>query len=137
MRLAPLYLLDTNITSYVMRSDKPALTAHMKNTHPSSFAISAITEAELRFGCYRRPAARQLAASLKVFLQRIAILPWDSVAADAYAHLRVELESAGTPLSAIDTMIAAHAIAIGATLISHDKAFTRIKGLKVADWTKA
>jgi len=130
------YLLDTNNASYIMRNDKPALTSRMAHVPPSSLAVSSVTEAELRFGVERRPE-RQLSAAADFFLRHISILPWDSAAARSYAGLRIDLEMRGKLLGLHDMMIAAHALALGATLVSHDKAFTRIKSLKVADWTKA
>jgi len=65
----------------------------------------------------------------------VAILPWDSEAAQQYGQLRAALEREGRPLGNLDTMIAAHALALGAVLVTSDRAFSRIKKLKVEDWT--
>ena len=67
---------------------------------------------------------------------RVAILPWDSSAAQAYGELRAYLQREGQPMGNLDVMIAAHALALEVILVTNDKAFSRIKRLKVEDWTK-
>jgi tRNA(fMet)-specific endonuclease VapC len=109
---------------------------HLSQVPISQLAISTVTEGELRFGIARQPAATRLHALIEDFFLRVAILPWDSEAAQHYGQLRASLERDGRPIGNLDTMIAAHAIAIGATLVTNDRAFTRIKKLKVEDWTK-
>jgi tRNA(fMet)-specific endonuclease VapC len=70
------------------------------------------------------------------FLLRVDVLPWDSDAAQHYGPLRATLEREGQAMGNLDTMIGAHALAVGAVLVTNDHAFRRIKKLKVADWTK-
>ncbi len=60
---------------------------------------------------------------------------WDMEAARHYGALRASLERAGKPMGNLDTMIAAHALALNTVLVTHDQAFQRVKGLKTADWT--
>ena len=98
--------------------------------------ISSVTEAELRYGLARRPDASRLRALVEDFLLTVTILPWDSEAAKQYGSLRAELEREGLPMANLDIMIGAHALAIPAVLVTNDRAFARIKDLKVADWTK-
>jgi len=57
-------------------------------------------------------------------------------AARAYAEVRSRLEAAGTPLGALDTLIAAHAMAAGAVLVTGDKAFRKVRKLRVANWAR-
>jgi tRNA(fMet)-specific endonuclease VapC len=102
----------------------------------SEVGISVVTEAELRFGVARKPQAGSLQLAVEEFLLRVEILAWDSVAARFYAALRSSLEDSGTPMGSLDMMIAAHALALGATLVSHDRVFHRVKRLKLEDWTK-
>ena len=102
----------------------------------AQLAISAVTEGELRLGAARLPHATRLHNIIEDFLLRVAVLPWDSDAAQQYGQLRATLEREGQQMGNLDTMIAAHALALGAVLVSHDRAFARIKKLKVADWTK-
>lgn len=75
----------------------------------------------------------RLARAVGAFLLRVEILPWDSAAA-RYGALRATLEAAGPPLGDLDTLIAAHALAADAVLVSGDKAFGRAVGLAVVDW---
>jgi tRNA(fMet)-specific endonuclease VapC len=98
-------------------------------------SISTVTEGELRYGAARRPGATRLLKIVEEFLLRVTILPWDSEAAKQYGHLRASLESAGQPMGNLDMMIGAHALALGAVLVTNDQAFTRIKKLKTEDWT--
>ncbi len=90
---------------------------------------------ELRYGIARRPGVTQLQTIVEEFLIRVAILPWDSDAARQYENLRARLESAGQPMGNLDLMVGAHALSLGAILVTNDRAFTRIKKLKVEDWT--
>lgn len=66
----------------------------------------------------------------------MAILPWDSDAAQQYGELRATLEREGQPMGNLDAMIGAHALALEAVLLTNDRAFGRIRKLKVEDWTK-
>jgi len=99
-------------------------------------AISAVTEAELRFGVARRPGATRLQTAIEEFLLRVEALPWGSDAARQYAHVRAALERDGEPMGSLDLMIAAHALAAQAVLVTNDSAFRRIKHLKIEDWSR-
>jgi tRNA(fMet)-specific endonuclease VapC len=133
--MARRYLLDTNIASHFIKGTCAAVDRHMNRVSMAQVAISAVTEGELRYGLARRPEATRLARLVEDFLIRVAILPWDSTCALQYGRLRAQQEAQGTPLGNLDTMIAAQALAAGATLVSNDGAFRRIKGLKIEDWS--
>ncbi len=130
-----LCLLDTNIASCIIKGDEAAR-RRLVEVPMESVAISAVTEGELRFGAARLSDAARVRTIMEAFLIRVTIHPWDSGAARHYGVLRAALERDGVALSNPDTMIAAHALALGATLVTHDKAFTRIPGLAVEDWTR-
>ncbi|MGA9628107.1 MAG: type II toxin-antitoxin system VapC family toxin [Bryobacteraceae bacterium] len=130
------YLLDTNIASYVIKGNIPAVRRRIVQVPMAQLAISAVTEGELRYGAARRPDAARLRTIVDEFLLRMTILPWDSEAARHYGQIRAELERKGQPMGNLDTMIGAHALASGAVLVTNDRAFTRIRELKVEDWTK-
>jgi len=130
------YLLDTNIASFVIKGNVPHVRERLVKVPMSEVGISVITEAELRFGIAKKPAAAQLAVAVEEFLVRLEILPWDSAAAKAYAELRADLERAGEPMGNLDMMIAAHALAAETVLVTHDRVFHRVKQLKFEDWTK-
>jgi tRNA(fMet)-specific endonuclease VapC len=130
------YLLDTNMASYVIKGNFPHVRERLLKVPMSEVGISVVTEAELRFGVARKPAAAQLKLAVDEFLLRVEILEWDSTAAQHYAALRTALEDSGTPMGNLDMMIAAQALAAGATLVTHDRVFQRVKQLKIEDWTK-
>jgi tRNA(fMet)-specific endonuclease VapC len=130
------YLLDTNIASYTIKGNVPNVREKLSSVPMSEVGISAITEAELRFGVARKAFAH-LSLVVEEFLLRLEILPWDSDAAKHYAALRSALEGSGAPMGNLDMMIAAQALACGAVLVTHDRVFSRAKHLKIEDWTKA
>ncbi|MGO9095756.1 MAG: type II toxin-antitoxin system VapC family toxin [Bryobacteraceae bacterium] len=130
------YLLDTNIASYIIKGNVPAVRRRLVKVPMAQVAISAVTEGELRYGVARRPDAANLQTVVREFLLRLAILPWDSEAAQRYGSLRASLEREGRPMGNLDMMIAAQALASDLVLVTHDQAFKRIKKLKVEDWTK-
>jgi tRNA(fMet)-specific endonuclease VapC len=132
-----LYLLDTMIASYILKGNSPEVDRHLLEVGTSQLAISTVTEAELRYGAALVPEAERLHSMIEDFFLRVAILPWDSNAARHYGPLRSLLERKGRPMGNLDTMIAAHALATGATLVTNDRAFSRIKKLEIEDWTKA
>jgi tRNA(fMet)-specific endonuclease VapC len=130
------YLLDTNIASCIIKGNSPAVDRYLVKVPMARLAISAVTEGELRFGAARLPHATRLHNLIEDFFPRVAVLPWDSDAAQQYGQLRATLEREGQPMGNLDTMIAAHALALEAVLVTNDHVFARIKKLKVADWTK-
>lgn len=131
------YLLDTNIASYVIRGNVPHVRDHLRAVPMSEVGVSAVTEAELHFGAARKPEATRLHLAVEEFLLLVEILPWDSAAAKHYATLRRTVEDSGTPMGNLDMMIAAHALAVQATLVTHDRVFQRVKHLAIEDWTRS
>jgi tRNA(fMet)-specific endonuclease VapC len=129
------YLLDTNIASYAIKGNVPAVRERLLRVPLAEVGVSVITEAELRFGVLQNPKAA-LKLAVDEFLLRVEILPWDSKAAREYALLRQSQEAAGKPISNLDMMIAAQALASGITLVTHDRVFQRVKHLKTEDWTR-
>jgi tRNA(fMet)-specific endonuclease VapC len=130
------YLLDTNTASYVIKGNFPRVRERLLKVPMAEVGISAVTEAELRFGVARKPEALRLKTAVAEFLLRVEVLPWDSAAAEHYAEVRAVLERTGKPMGNLDIMIAAHALAAQAVLVTHDHVFHRIKRLKIEDWTK-
>jgi len=70
------------------------------------------------------------------FLRRVDVLAWDNGAADTYGAMRAELERLGKTLGALDMMIGAHALSLGAVLVTNDRAFHSVPGLELEDWTQ-
>ena len=128
-----MYMLDTNTVSYLIKSNR-IIRQHLDRIPISRINISVITEAELRVGVAKRPEARTLAKAVDEFLARATSLAWDRDAAIAYAHLSDSCRRSGKTLSALDMLIAAHSLAVGATLVTNDLAFFQIDGLKLTNW---
>ncbi|HEV2136664.1 MAG TPA: PIN domain-containing protein [Terracidiphilus sp.] len=135
--MSTIYLLDTNTVSYIANGRCPAARARLEGLASYEVAcISSITEAEIRYGIARRPQASRLRAAVEVLLSKFRILAWGSSEAAAYGELRADLEARGTILSELDTLIAAHAIAQHAVLVSNDKAFSHVAALHgLQNWT--
>lgn len=129
-------MLDTNIVSQFIRGHRH-VDHRMLSTPMHEMVISSITAAELLYGLARRPQATNLHALVMQFLERIDTLPWDFTVASVYASLRADQENRGQLMSSLDMLIAAHAIATNAILVSNDGAFAKVEGLKVSDWTLA
>ncbi len=129
------YLLDTDTASYSIRGASAALDSRLAKAAARDLAISVVTRAELLFGVEKRGNPRGLARVVHAFLDRIAILPWDNAAVDVFAKVRAQLERQGTPIGFADTMIAAHAISLKATLVTNNqKHFLNVKGLSLENW---
>ena len=131
------YLLDTNTASYMIKGNVPNVRDRLQAVLMSEVGVSAVTEAELRFGVARKPQAARLHLAVEEFLLRVEILSWGSSAAQHYATLRIAMEDAGTPMGNLDMMIAAQALAADVILVTHDRVFQRVKHLKIEDWTRA
>ena len=129
------YLLDTNTLSYIVKGQSPAARAKLAELGGDEIAcISSITEAEIRYGLAKAANANALRSAIEGFLSKIRILPWDSEEAIAYGDLRANLESLGRTLGNTDMLIAAHAIAASAVLVTNDRSFGQVANLKIANW---
>jgi tRNA(fMet)-specific endonuclease VapC len=130
------YLLDTNVVAFHVRSSSPALQARLRKIRAGSVALSIVTEMEVRYGLARNPGLR-IAPLVEGFLAGITILPVDSTVAAVYAKVRAALEAKGRPIGPLDLMIAAHALAVRATLVTNNvREFRSVPGLAVEDWTR-
>lgn len=131
------YLLDTNIISALMKDRSGTDTARVRawalRTPDCTLATSVVVQCELLFGLAKHGTPR-LQAAFDVQMQNLLVLPLDEAAGAHYAKLRAHLEQAGTPIGANDTLIAAHALALNATLITADAEFRRVPGLRVENW---
>ncbi|WP_133772015.1 type II toxin-antitoxin system VapC family toxin [Enterovirga rhinocerotis] len=127
-------MLDTNIVSDLIRNPAGTVAQHIAEIGEKGLAVSIVTAAELRFGAAKRGSAR-LIERVEAVLKEIPPLALDVPADTAYAGIRAELESAGRPIGPNDYLIAAHACATGATLVTANTGeFGRIGGLKVENW---
>jgi tRNA(fMet)-specific endonuclease VapC len=130
-----LYMLDTDICSYVLRSRPASIKERFDEAGSDALSVSTVVLAELLYGAARHPAGVAIRREIVDFVSRLAVLPWDEAAAEHYGDIRAELEKRGKPLGAMDLMIAAHARSRGATLVSNDvRHFERVEGLLAANW---
>lgn len=128
------FLLDTNICIYTIKQTPPTVIERLRQHAADALAISSITAAELHFGVAKSGSARNRLA-LSQFLSSLQILPFDHLAAGTYGDVRAHLERAGTPIGPLDTQIAAHALALGLTLVTNNtREFERVPGLRVENW---
>jgi tRNA(fMet)-specific endonuclease VapC len=129
------YLLDADTVSYAVRGGYVQLDSRLATAKVDSLHVSVISRAELLFGLERRGNPRALVRLVHALLDRVTVLPWDSGAADVYAKIAVKLEKNGMPIGYADTMIAAHALSIDATLVTNNtKHFQSVKGLQLENW---
>lgn len=130
------YMLDTNMVSYAIKGNPPEIRNRIATSPKNSLIISAVTQAELLYGLARTGHPAPLAKLIREFLMRIDVLDWDVSAAVVYGNLRASCTRVGVTLDALDMMIAAHAVSAKATLVTHDKAFSRVPDglLIVEDW---
>ncbi len=128
------YLLDTHIVSHLIKGH-PEVLRRVVSVQMSDQFISAITEGELAYGLAKRPDAKRLHLAVEELLKRVDVLPWDRKAAASYGQLRARMEQDGLTLPPLDLLIAGHALSEAMTLVSNDRAFAKVPGLAVEDWT--
>jgi tRNA(fMet)-specific endonuclease VapC len=130
------YLLDTNTASHIIKGDIPLVRDRLAKIPLHEVAVSAVTQAELLYGVAKRGSPKGLAVRVAEFLVRVNVLSWTPHVARTYGELRASCEASGVTLSPLDMMIAAHAKAIGAVLVTRDRAFSLIgNDLQLQDWT--
>lgn len=127
------FLVDAGVCSYALAGRERVL-ERWQSYRYADIGISAITEAELRFGIARRPRSR-VAAVIERFLQPYEIVEFSTAHVPAYARLRAALEQGGRPISAHDMLIAAQALALDLVLVTtNEREFRRVPGLKIENW---
>ena len=120
------YMLDTNVVSHIMQGRDAELLAQLTKLPIGQVVMSSVTLAELQYGLHRKGHPARLRNALTQVLLRIDVLPWDEQVATCYGEFCATLEAQGINLSDFDMMIAAHAVAVNATLVSRDKAFAQV-----------
>ena len=132
-------MLDTDTCIFLMRGESPALAARVQSVPLQQQVMSAVTFAELAYGVQASAAAKrkQNQSVLDSLVLHLAVLDWPQDAAKHYAEIRADLKKRGAQLGAADLMIAAHARAMGAIVVTNNvKDFERVKSLEVENWTK-
>lgn len=132
----PLYMLDTDTCSYIMRRSNEALVKRLARVPVSDICISVITKSELLYGVEVSPKRRQDEAALDAFLLYVEVLDFPDKASLHYAKIRADLKARGVLIGANDLLIAAHARSLGLTLITNNtREFRRVRDLSIENWT--
>ena len=127
-------MLDTNIISDLIRNPQGRAAKRIAKVGEDNICTSIIVAAELRYGC-AKSGSRRLLSAVEDLLGEINVLPFDVPADAEYGGIRAELEAAGKPIGGNDLLIAAHASATGATIVTaNTDEFKRVRGLKVENW---
>ena len=129
----PRYMLDTDSVSFALRGHGH-IAARLLDRRPSELCISSVTLAELRYGADMR-RSRKLHRLIETFATAVTVEAFDRSAADRFGSVASALARHGTPIGGFDTLIAAHALALGLTLVTNDsKHFGKVAGLKTENW---
>jgi len=129
-----MYLLDTNTCVYVIRKRPEAVFQRLSQTDGGEVALSVVTAFELEIGALRAQG-RGYSEAIRKLLREFSVLPLEDSAREAYGRLRTRLERQGERIGAHDMLIAAHAITLGATLVTNnEREFKRVKGLRIENW---
>lgn len=115
-----LHMLDTDVASYIIKGSREVVRERIGDIAPDRLCISVVTRAELAYGLRRLPPGHRLHLGVRRFIGLLRVLPWPERAADHYADLRHALVSSGQPVGELDIMIAAHAMAEDAILITNN-----------------
>ncbi|HEY3778882.1 MAG TPA: type II toxin-antitoxin system VapC family toxin [Rhizomicrobium sp.] len=130
-----LFMLDTDTCSYILKRSNVAVLRRLQTIPTENVCISAITKAELLYGVAISPRKQADGIAVEVFLRHIAVRDFSGDVAVHYAAIRADLKRRGTMIGAHDLFIAAHARALGATLVTNNmREFRRVRGLTVENW---
>lgn len=129
------HLLDTNVCSYLMRARPPQVLRRLDGLGPERVAVSVVTAVELREGAERSKAPKRYRAAVSAFLDEVPVLALSAEVAPVAGRIRAELRAKGKPIGDLDSLIAAHAVALRLVLVTHNtREFARIAELQLEDW---
>jgi len=129
------YLLDTNICIEIIRRRSVGAIERCEAHAEEGIGISAITYAELAFGCEKSSNPTRNRRALEKFLSPLQVLDFPAAAGEDYARLRAHLEKQGQIIGPNDLLIAAHCLFLKTTLVTNnEREFRRVQGLRVVNW---
>ncbi|HTV25908.1 MAG TPA: type II toxin-antitoxin system VapC family toxin [Polyangiaceae bacterium] len=130
-------LLDTNLCLLIIKKAPPKALERLLACAPDEVGLSVITLGELAHGVAQSSNPDKNREALELFLAALRVVEFSAEAALTWGQLRAQLDAKGTAMGALDAMIAAQALSLGATLAtSTPKAFRSIKGLTLENWTR-
>ena len=130
-----IYLLDTNICIYLIKRRPAQVLERFRRCAVGDIGLSTVTLAELQYGVAKSAFPERNQEALAAFTLPLEILPFDAPAAAAYGPIRATLERQGTPIGAMDLLIAAHAVSLGVILVTNNpREFRRVSDLQVENW---
>jgi tRNA(fMet)-specific endonuclease VapC len=131
------YLLDTDICIYIARQKPQGVLARLRQLKPGDVGMSIVTHLELVYGAWKSPWREENLARIRELERLIPVLPLDTSAGRHYGEVRAYLERKGTLIGAYDLLIAAHALALGLTLVTNNlREFRRVPQLVVENWAE-
>lgn len=133
------YLLDSDTCIYLInrRAGHERVLARLDGVARTLTLISAVTAAELHHGAAKSARRAENLRRLALFLAGFEVVFFDETAAVMYGQVRMDLEARGRPIGPLDTLIAAHAVALRAVLVTNNtREFSRIRGLKLQNWLR-
>ena len=131
----PVYMLDTDIASYIMKGSNAAVMSRLQQIAVSDVCISAITKSELMYGVEVSPRKARDQMRIETFLRSIRVSDYTGDAAVDYGQIRANLKQRGVMVGSNDLLIAAHARCMGLTLVTRNtREFGRVRGLKIENW---
>jgi len=131
-------LLDTNTCIYLIKHRPTGVLRKFEEYAVGDIGISSVTVAELYFGTQKSQRPAQNKQALEQFLLPLAVVDFDLAASVAYGRIRAVLEERGTPIGPLDTLIAAHALSLGLTLVTNNvREFERVPDLDLDNWVGA
>lgn len=132
-----MYLMDTDICIYIRNRRPPEVYRRFRGLVPGDIGISSITLAELQFGVEKSSDPARNQDALDLMLRPLDVHAFDRNASVRYGRLRAYLERNGHPIGGMDLLIAAHALQLGAVLVTNNaREFSRVPGLKTENWIR-
>jgi len=131
-----LYMLDTNICSYIIRNKPQSIKKKLQEVEQNhTVALSSIVVSELLYGATKKDSPK-LMRIVSAFIDNFIIYDYSKISAQSYGNIRTDLEKKGKIIGANDLLIASHALSLGAILVTNNtREFKRVEKLVLEDWT--
>lgn len=134
---ARLYLLDTDISIYLLNGKLPEVEEHLTSLPAEQIGTTTVTAAELRFGALNSGRPQKNLARVETFLAPLTQVPFDEKAAIQFGNLKQHLVSRGQIIGTMDLLIAACVLAAGGVLVTNNvREFSRVPSLTVENWAE-